>query len=249
MKKLGLIDVLWLSLDSLKNQPSLVAPIFFSCILGLMVFSFVFGGVSSIMEILQLIPQLLAQNLSQLLVLSGIIYLIVICGASVVCGMTKVGIATGDSSVVTGAQEAETHIFSVIVAFIIVGVISGILLIGGVVAVSQIAPEPGMVSALLYAFVILLGFMLGVLFLYTLPAIIVDELDSVTAIGLSIGIVLNHLRDSMVLAVFALILISVVYGISSFLSGVVHFLVFLGLTSLVMTVVVIAATVDYVNVK
>ncbi|MGD2249321.1 MAG: hypothetical protein PVF58_13015 [Candidatus Methanofastidiosia archaeon] len=249
MKKLGLIDVLWLSLDSLKNQPSLVAPIFFSCILGLMVFSFVFGGVSSISELLELVPQLLVENFYQLLILSVIIYLIIICGASVVCGMTKVGIATGNSSVVAGSEEAETHIFSVIVAFLIVGIISGILLIGGIVAVFQIAPEPGMVSALLYAFVILLGFMLGILFLYTLPAIIVDELDSITAIGLSIGIVLNHLRDSMVLAVFALILLSAVYIVSLFLTGVIHFLVFLGLTSFVVTVVVIAVTVDYVNLK
>jgi hypothetical protein len=163
--------------------------------------------------------------------------------------MTKVGIATGDSSLMKGAREVEEHIFSIIVGFVIVGIISGILLIGGIIVVTQIASEPGIVSALLYAFVILLGFMLGILFLYTLPAIIVDGLDSVTAIGLSIGIVLNHLRESLILAFLTLMSLSVVYFISLFLSGYLHFLLFLFASSLVITVLVIAVTVDYVNLK
>lgn len=249
MKRLGLVDVLYLSLDSLKNQPSLVIPVFSTIILDLLIFSLIFGTFSSVPELLEMIPVLLGKALSQVVVMSAIFYLLLVCGASVVCGMTKVGIAEGESSIARGAQEAESYIFSVIVAFLIAGAISGVLLLGGVMVVAQVMVEPGIVSALLYAFVILLGFMLGILFLYTMPAIIVDGLDSITAIGLSIGIVLNHLRDSLVLALLTLVLLFAVYFSSLFLPGLIHLLFFLVSASLVITVLVIAVTVDYVNVK
>jgi hypothetical protein len=249
MKRLGLVDVLYLSVGSLKNQPSLIFPIFLSAGLGLVAFSSIFGGFSSVSELLELLPELLGANLNQIILLCVIFYLTIVCAASVVCGMTKVGIATGNSSLMKGAREVEEYIFSIIVAFVIVGIISGILLIGGIIVVTQVASEPGIVSALLYAFVILLGFMLGILFLYTLPAIIVDGLDSVTAIGLSIGIVLNHLRESLVLAFLTLMSLSVIYFGSLIFSGYLHFFLFLLAGSFVITVLVIAVTVDYVNLK
>ena len=248
MKRLGLKDVLYLSLDSLKNQPSLLIPVFSTIILNLLIFSLIFGTYSSIPELLEMIPDLLGKTLGQTVVLSYIFYLLLILGASVVCGMTKVGIAEGESSIARGAQEAESSMFSVIVAFLVAGTISGVLLLGGALVVAE-ATEPGMVAALLYAFVMLLGFMLGILFLYTMPAIIVDGMDSMTAIGLSIGIVLNHLRDSLVLAVLTLVLLFFVYVGSLFLPGLIQFLFFLFFVSLVITVLVIAVTVDYVNVK
>ncbi len=249
MKRLGLVDVLSLSLDSLRNQPSLIFPLFSLSLLSFFIFSFVFGRASSAQELIERIPELLAKNLNQLLVVITILYLLMVGGASIVCGMTKVGIARGGSSITEGLQEAEKHVFSVIVAFIIAGVISGILLIGGIIAVTQVISETGIFSALLYAFVILLSFMMGILFLYALPAIIIDELDSLTAIGLSIGIVLNHLKDSLVLAFLALFSLFVSYYCSSFLSGALHFLFLLIATSLALTILVIAISVDYVNLK
>ena len=249
MKRLGLADVLYLSLDSLKNQPSLSIPLFAVFTLCLFIFSFVFGRFTTAQHLVEAMPGLLGENFNKLLVVIIILYLFVVGGASVVCGMTKRGIAQGTSSVAEGLQEAEKHIFSVIVAFAIAGVISGILLVGGVIVVTQAVPEAGVLAALLYAFVILLSFMLGVLFLYALPAIVVDELDSVTAIGMSIGIVLNHLKDSLVLAFLTLVFLFLCYFCSSFLSGVLHYLFLLVTTSVVLTILVIAVTVDYVNLK
>jgi hypothetical protein len=163
--------------------------------------------------------------------------------------MTKTGIVSGQSSVGDGLREAENHIFSVIVTFVIVGIISGILLVGGVLVVTQVISEAGVMAALLYAFVIQLSFMLGILFLYALPAIIIDELDSITAIGLSIGIVLNHLRESLVLAFLALISLVIGYFISRYIPGTYHYILLLFIYSLVVTLLVMAVTVDYVNLK
>jgi hypothetical protein len=249
MRRLGLLDVLYLSIDSLKNQPSLIVPALSVIGFSLYVFSVAFGSFSSISGLLEMIPELLGERFSQLVVLCAVIFLIVVSGAAVICGMTKVGIATGESSIGKGVQEIESHIFSVIVAFLIAGMISGILVIGGILAVTQMISEPGMVSALFYAFVVLLGFMLGILFLYTMPAIVVDGLDSVTAIGLSIGIVLNHLRESLLLAFVTLISLMGVYLVSDLVSGVFHFVIFLVGCSLVLTILVVAVTVDYVNLK
>lgn len=241
MRRLGFLDMLYLSLDSLKSQPSLLFPV----LAALAVSSFVFFTVFGTFEL----SELLEENLAQLMVVSVILYLICVCGASIVCGMTKVGIATGNSSVADGLREAENHIFSLVVAFIIVGIISGTLLIGGIIVVTQVILEAGVAAALLYAFVILLSFMLGILFLYALPAIIIDELDSVTAIGLSIGIVLNHLKESLILAFFALVFLVISYFISAYLSGLLHYLFLLIAFSLVVTVLVVTVTVDYVNLK
>ncbi|MBU7013408.1 MAG: hypothetical protein HXS52_03055 [Theionarchaea archaeon] len=249
MRRLGLLDVLYLSLDSLKNQPSLIVPALSVIGFSLYIFSSAFGSFSSISELVETIPDLLGERFSQLLVLCAVIFLIVVCGAAVICGMTKVGIATGESSIGKGIREIESHIFSIIVAFFIAGVISGILIVGGILAVTQMISEPGLVSALFYAFVVLLGFMLGILFLYMLPAIVVDGLDSVTAIGLSIGIVLNHLRESLLLAFVTLISLTAVYLVSNLVSGTIHFAIFLVGSSLVLTILVIAVTVDYVNLK
>ncbi|MGC1120105.1 MAG: hypothetical protein WBA22_03340 [Candidatus Methanofastidiosia archaeon] len=249
MRRLGLLDVLYLSIDSLKNQPSLIVPALSVIAFSLYIFSVAFGSFSSISELLEMIPGLLGERFSQLVVLCAVIFLIVVCGAAVICGMTKVGIATGESSIGKGVQEIESHIFSVIVAFLIAGIISGILIIGGILTVTQMISEPGMVPALFYAFVVLLGFMLGILFLYTLPAIVVDGLDSVTAIGLSIGIVLNHLRESLLLAFVTLISLSAVYLVSGPVSEAIHFVIFLVGCSLVLTILVVAVTVDYVNLK
>ena len=249
MKRLGLGDVLYLSLDSLRNQPSLIIPLFSLSLLSFFIFTFVFGRASSAQELVERIPELLAENLNKLLVVITMLYLLMIGGASIVCVMTKVGIARGSSSITEGLQEAEKHVFPVIVAFVIAGVISGILLIGGIIAVTQLISETGILAALLYAFVILLSFMMCILFLYALPAIIIDELDSLTAIGLSIGIVLNHLKDSLILAFLALLSLFMSYYCSSFLSGALHYLFLLIAVSLVLTVLVIAVSVDYVNLK
>ncbi|MBU7041876.1 MAG: hypothetical protein HXS45_13780 [Theionarchaea archaeon] len=249
MRRLGLLDVLYLSIDSLKNQPSLIIPALSVIGFSLYIFSVAFGSFSSISELLETVPLLMGERFSQLIVLCAVILLIVVCGAAVICGMTKVGIATGDSSIGKGVQEIESHIFSIIVAFFVAGIMSGILIIGGILAVTQIISEPGLVSALLYAFVVLLGFMLGILFMYMMPAIVVDGLDSVTAIGLSIGIVLNHLRESLLLAFVTLLSLTAVYLISDLVSGATHFVVFLLGCSLVLTILVIAVTVDYVNLK
>lgn len=241
MKRLGFLDVIYLSLDSFKTQPTLMIPVLLAFFVSYLVFSSAFGTFS--------LPELLEKNLTQLLVVAAVLYVFVVCSASVVCGMTKVGIAVGDSSLAYGLKEAEKHIFSVIVAFVIAGVISGILLLGGIIVVTQIVSEAGIVAALLYAFVILLSFMLGILFLYALPAIIIDELDSVTAIGLSIGIVLNHLKESLGLAFLALVSLVVGFYVSGYLSGVLHYLFLVVVVSLVVTVLVVAVTVDYVNLK
>ena len=241
MRRLGLLDVLYLSLDSLKSQPSLIMPVLSAFVVGYLVFSSVFGTF--------VFSELLAGNLAQLVVISIILYLIIVCGASVVCGMTKVGITTGGSTLADGLREAETHISSVIVAFITVGIISGVLLIGGVIAVTQIISEAGIVAALLYAFVILLSFMLGILFLYALPAIVIDELDAVTAIGLSIGIVLNHLKESLGLAFLALLVLVAGFFVSGYISGLVHYFFLIVVVSFVVTVLVVAVNVDYVNLK
>lgn len=240
MRRMGIIDVIFLSLDSLKNQPSLLLPILFSFILCYLIFSTVFKT----FEVSQLL-----ENLNQLIVVSVALYLVVVSAASIVCGMTKTGIVTGESTIGDGLREAETHIFSVIVAFMIVGIISGILLIGGILVVTQLISEAGVMAALLYAFVIQLSFMLGILFLYALPAIIIDELDSITAIGLSIGIVLNHLRESMVLAFLALVSLVVAYFVSMYIPGIYHYILLLLIYSLVVTLLVMSVTVDYVNLK
>jgi hypothetical protein len=241
MKRLGFLDVILLSLDSLKTQPTLIVPVFVTFFVDYLIFSLAFNTFS--------LSELLEQDLAQLLVLSAALYVFVVCGASVVCGMTKVGIAVGDSSIADGLQEAEHHIFSVIVASVIGGIISGTLLIGGIIVVTQVVSEAGILAALLYAFVILLSFMLGILFLYALPAIIVDELDSVTAIGVSIGIVLNHLKESLGLAFLALVVLVVGVYSSGYVSGLLHYFVLLLVVSLVVTLLVVAVTVDYVNVK
>jgi hypothetical protein len=237
---MGIIDVIFLSLDSLKNQPSLLFPVLFAFILCYLVFSLVFRT----FEISELL-----ENLNQLVVVSMALYLVVVSAAAIVCGMTKTGIVSGSSSIGDGLREAENHIFSVIVTFVIVGIISGILLVGGVLVVTQVISEAGVMAALLYAFVIQLSFMLGILFLYALPAIIIDELDSITAIGLSIGIVLNHLRESLVLAFLALISLVIGYFISKYIPGTYHYVLLLLIYSLVVTLLVMAVTVDYVNLK
>lgn len=249
MRRLGFIDILYLSLDSLKTQPSLIIPLFFAMGLSLFIFSHGVGSFQSLPEFLGKIPEFLGKNSNQLIVMSIISYLMTVSGASVICGMTKVGIATGNSSLVKGALEAGKHIFSIIVAFLIAGIISGILVVGGVIAISQVASGPGILAALLYAFVLLLGFMLGILFLYTLPAIVVDGLDSITAIGLSIGIVMNHLRESLFLALLVLVSLVFTYFGSFFFTGLLHFLFVLLMSSLVITVLIVAVTVDYVNLK
>jgi len=249
MRRLGLADVLYLSLDSLKSQPSLFFPIFFTFTLSFLIFSFTFGSFSSFSDFVDTVPELLRENFNQLLVVLIILYLLVVCGAAIVCGMTKVGIAVGTSSIGEGLREAEKSIFSIIVAFLIAGIISGILSVGGVIVVTQIVPETGIAAALLYAFVIQLSFMMGILFLYALPAITIDELDSVTAIGVSIGIVLNHLKETVMLAFLALVsLIAAFFG-SLYISGVLSYLFLLASFSVVLTVLVIAVTVDYVNLK
>lgn len=240
MRRMGIIDVIFLSLDSLKNQPSLIFPIFFAFIICYLVFFSVFGT----FEISELL-----EDLNRLLVVSIMLYLVVISAASIVCGMTKTGIISGQSSIGDGLREAENHIFSVIVAFMMVGIISGILLIGGVLVVTQVISTAGITAALLYAFVIQLSFMLGILFLYAMPAIIIDELDSVTAIGVSIGIVLNHLKESMFLAFLALVSLVVGFFISRYIPGVYHYLLLLFIYSLVVTLLITAVTVDYVNLK
>ena len=249
MRQLGLTDVLYLSLDSLKNQPSLVFPILSTYALGFFIFSLSFGMFPSASELVDIIPELLEQNLSQLVVVVIILYLLIVCGASVVCGMTKVGIVAGRSSVGEGLREAENHIFSVIVAFLIVGIISGILSIGGIIVVTQITSETGVAAALLYAFVIQLSFMMGILFLYALPAVVIDELDSITAIGVSIGIVLNHLKESLILAFLALISVGISFFISLNVPGFLSHLFLFIVISPALTLLVIAVTVDYVNLK
>lgn len=241
MRRLGLLDVLYLSLDSVKNQPSLILPVMAALALNAFVFFFLFGTFS--------LSELLEKNLTQLIVVSIILYLVCVCGTAVVCGMTKVGIATGHSTVADGLREAENHIFSVIVSFIIVGIISGTLLIGGIIVVTQAISEAGIAAALSYAFVMLLSFMLGILFLYALPAIIIDELDSVTAIGLSIGIVLNHLKESLGLAFLVLFVLVVAFFFSGYIPGVLHYLFLIFVISLVITILVVTVTVDYVNLK
>lgn len=241
MRRLGLTDVLYLSLDSLKTQPSLIFPVLSSLVLIYLLFTLFFGTFS--------LPKLLEKDLTQVAVVSLIFYLVIVCGASIVCGMTKVGIAVGESSLADGLRETENHIFSVIVASVIAGIISGILLIGGIIAVTQITSEAGVMAALLYAFVILLSFMLGILFLYALPAIIIDELDSITAIGVSIGIVLNHLRESLILAFLALVVLVIGYLGSSYITGLLHYVVLMVVISFVITMLVVSVTVDYVNLK
>lgn len=249
MRRLGLTDVLYLSLDSLKDQPSLLFPIFSTLALSFFVFSLVFGGFSSVSDVVDNIPQLLSENLNQFIVMLVIFYLLVVCGASILCGMTKMGIAYGNSTIGEGIREAEKYIFSIIVAFLIVGVISGILSVGGIIVVTQMTPENGIVPALLYAFVIQLSFMMGILFLYALPAVVIDELDSITAIGVSIGIVLNHLRESLMLAFLALVSVGTAFLVSLYIAGFFSHLFLLLIVSLVLTVLVIAVTVDYVNLK
>lgn len=249
MRRLGLTDVLYLSLDSLKTQPSILFPIFSTLALSFLIFSLVFGRFPSVSDLIDSTPDLLRETLNQLIVMLIILYLLVVCGASILCGMTKMGITYGNSTIGEGVREAERYIFSVIVAFLIVGVVSGILSVGGIIVVTQIMSETGIMAALLYAFVIQLSFMMGILFLYALPAVVIDELDSITAIGVSIGIVLNHLKESLVLAFLALLSVGTASFVSLYITGFFSHLFLLVVVSVVLTVLVVAVTVDYVNLK
>ncbi|MFQ6089202.1 MAG: hypothetical protein ACE5K0_09915 [Candidatus Methanofastidiosia archaeon] len=256
MKRLKPLEVILLSLRTTFGNPSMILLSLSGLILtgllwtlAFLLSSFLLEESLSLTELSSLLQSFIS-NLNTFEILFSIISILEIAILSfmfaALCGMVREGIASGKTNIGDGIFIAKRRFFQVFILNLSISFIIGMILIGGSYAFSYLFS--GTLVLLLYAFLMLISSLIFALFIYTLPAIVVDDFNTLQALLKSFSHAIFNVLDTLGILILFLSLMALSTALSIFIpkvGSILSLLISLILPPFGVTLI----TVAYVNLK